>query len=685
MKINQLIRVVVIGLLCPWSLRADVKLPAFFSDHMVLQKTARVPVWGKADPGENITVTLSGQSARATADAEGKWKAFLNLKDSAPGPWEMTVAGKNKLTLADVLVGEVWLASGQSNMGFQLHEAMGGAEEIAGSGNPQLRLFRVKITSDFTPLDDVQGAWTSASPDSSGNYSAVAYYFGKKLQKELQVPVGILQVTWGNTPSESWTSPESLDSLPDYKDARLRHTEEVKGLPGRIKAFAEAMKTWLSANKREDKPVVDASIYAGEKVSATGWTTVKLPGVVSATGLPKSGAVWLRKEVNLLPADRLKPLEITLPVDGFDSLYWNGKFRTQTTSDNYPGRGKSRRFGPYNIDIADLKPGRNVIAIRLYEPVSSAVFFGNPTAGAIALAGDWQARAEYALPDLDAVQLASAPKLPEAGVQANHVPGTIYNGMIHPIQGYAIRGAIWYQGENNAGRAWQYRTGFPLLINDWRRHWAQGDFPFYFCQLANFKEKKALPAESEWAELREAQCRTLTLPNTAQAVIIDVGESADIHPRDKKTVGERLAPIALAREYGARIPSSGPLYQSRRIADGKIILSFQHAEGGLVARPVPDTYVVRSLVNETAPLQRNSPKSQLEGFAICGADRHWIWADAKITGDNVVVWSEQVPKPVAVRYAWADNPTCNLWNGAGFPASPFRTDDFPLTTLNKKY
>ena len=257
--------------------------------------------------------------------------------------------------------------------------------------------------------------------------------------------------------------------------------------------------------------------------------------------------------------------------------------------------------------------------------------------------------------------------------------------MINPLVPYAISGAIWYQGESNAGRAWQHRTAFPLLITDWRSHWKQGDFPFYFCQLANYLPKKDLPGDSAWAELRDAQSQTLSLPETGQAVLIDIGEEKDIHPRNKKDVGERLALIALANDYGKEIPFSGPVFKSARIAGGKILLTFTSTAGRLVAKTLPATSDLRTVAHETAPLVRNSPGSELEGFALCGEDRKWVWADAKIDGDSVVVWSDQVPAPIAVRYAWSDNPTANLYNAAGLPASPFRTDDFPATTRDAKY
>lgn len=265
------------------------------------------------------------------------------------------------------------------------------------------------------------------------------------------------------------------------------------------------------------------------------------------------------------------------------------------------------------------------------------------------------------------------------------MPAHLFNGMIHPLIPCAMRGVIWYQGESNTSSAHQYRTTFPLMIKDWRSRWTEGDFPFYFCQLPNFKEKKVQPGESAWAELRDAQTSALDLPNTGQAILIDIGEEGDLHPPNKKDAGERLARIALARTYGQNVAWSGPVFDSMTAKDGKVHIRFQHAAGGLVARPLPETYPLKTSSSKMIPLVRNSPQSELEGFAVCGEDRQWKWADAKIEGDSVSVWSPQVPTPVAVRYAWADNPTCNLYNGNGLPAAPFRTDDFPGLTHGNKY
>jgi sialate O-acetylesterase len=672
---------------CAW---ADVKLPAIISDHMVLEKAAKVSIWGSGDPGEEVTVSLNGIAATAKADAAGKWMLALNLKDSAPGPFEMTVAGKNKLTLSDVVIGEVWVASGQSNMQFMVREAIGAEGEMARPANPLLRQFAVKMKATSELMDDVQGKWVSASPETVGNFTAVGYFFAKMLQKELSVPVGLIHTSVGGTPCESWTSAEALATVPDLKASSELLWAAVKAAPEKKKAFIESMEAWTKENRREDKPCADAAAYTGPEVSSDGWVAVKLPGAVTAPGLPQAGAVWLRKEIDL-PADPAKRVPLSLPINGFDSVYWNGRLLKQTTFRDFEGLGFVRRRGPFNVEPEDIKVGKNILAIRLYEPISPAVFpadTGGPRAGnggSSSLAGEWLAKTEYKFPAIPAEKLAAAPQPPVIPPSPIHAASFLFNGMVHPIIPYAIRGVIWYQGEANTSRAYQYRTAFPLLISDWRQQWKQGDFPFYFCQLPIFRPKASMPGESGWAELREAQSMALKLPNTGQAVTIDVGETGNLHPRNKKDVGERLALIALAQDYGKAIPFSGPVYDSIKVESGKAILSFLHTDGGLTAKPLPETDVVSSLTNETATLVRNSPNSQLEGFAICGEDRKWVWSDAKIDGNNVIVWSDKVPSPMAVRYAWADNPTCNLTNGSGLPASPFRTDDFPPVTLKGRY
>ncbi|MFZ4779635.1 MAG: sialate O-acetylesterase [Terrimicrobiaceae bacterium] len=652
---------------------------------MVLKKSAKVPIWGRAEPGEKVTVVLDGRSASATTGADGKWTAIFDLSDSAQGPFELTVEGKNKLTIADVVVGEVWVASGQSNMEWILVGTTGAAEEIAASENPLLRQFLVAKKPSAEPLGDVEGKWFVASPATSGGFTAVGYYFAKRLQRDLQVPVGLIHTSWGGTPSESWTSTGAVDTVPDLQAKREILWAEQRNYPATKKTFVDAMDAWIKETGREDKPVGDVSAFAGLDVPTEGWIPITLPGTVRAPGLPDAGVVWVRKDIELSPERAKVNNNLRIPLDGFDSVYWNGELIKQTTYQEFPGNGFARSYGPFDIPFAKQNVGKNVLAIRLYQPVGPAKFTGPLVVGPNNVSGEWLAKAESAFPAIAPDKTATAPVPPPLPLLPQNVASYLFNGMVAPLVPYAISGVIWYQGESNAGRAWQYRTAFPLLIADWRKQWAQGDFPFYFCQLAGYQAKKTEPGESAWAELREAQSATLAVPNTGQAVLIDVGESIDIHPRNKKDPGERLAAIALAKDYGKAIPFSGPVYDSVQFENGKAVLRFKHTDGGLVARPLPETFDVETKTQTTAPLVRNSPGSELEGFAICGDDKKWVWADAKIEKDRVLVWSGKVPTPIAVRYAWADNPTCNLYNGAGFPASPFCTDDFPPITMKVKY
>jgi sialate O-acetylesterase len=671
----------IMALLTSSLANADIQLPAILSDHMVLAKRENVTIWGKADPGEKIAVTLNTQTASTSAAPDGRWRVGLNLKTSPAGPFEMTVEGKSKIIISDVLVGEVWVASGQSNMTWNLQNTTGAKAAMAESANPMIRQFKVKVSAVNEAEEEVKGSWVLASPESTPTISAIGYYFARQLQKELQAPIGIINSSVGGTHIEAWTSPSALNTIPDLKAARDRQLVIVGEHPGQHKNYVEGMGAWIKAHAREDRPVADSAEFAGMDVSTEGWVPVRLPGRIELPGFG-GGALWIRKDVEIkVPS----AFTVRMPINGFDSVYWNGRLLAQTTYETFPGTGNIREAGPYHLPEKDVKAGRNVLAVRIYQPASPATVFAEPKAGALSLSGKWLAKLEFSLPALDEKILASEPAPPASPPRPPNVASSLFLGMIDPLLPFAISGVIWYQGEANVMRAVQYQSSFPLLISDWREQWQQGDFPFYFCQLANYLGKGKGPGESTWAELREAQSKTLRVPNTGQAVTIDIGESADIHPRNKKDVGERLALIALARHYGREIPYSGPVFDTLSIDGGKAILTFQHAEGGLAANPLPATYNVNTLREETAPLIRNSPNSQLEGFAICGEDKVWVWADAAIEGDRVVVWSDTVSKPVAVRYAWSDNPTCNLFNAAGLPASPFRTDDFPLTTLDGKF
>jgi sialate O-acetylesterase len=676
---------VLFVLVHPWLLHADVRLPAIVSDHMVLMKALSVPVWGKADPGEQVTVSLNGTRLSTTAGPDGKWMARLNLSESSAGPFQMTVKGKNEIAISDVVVGAVWLASGQSNMEFPLSGSLGAKAEIAQSENHFLRQFRVAKVVRPQPADDCKGTWVVASPATAGEFTAVGYYFGKHLSQILNQPVGIINASCGGTFSEAWTSLDAMNRVESFKLAEEARQKTRVDYPGRKKAFVTEFAAWLKANRRQDKPCPDPDSFAAEKVVTADWVPLKLPGKISAPGLATNGAIWIRKQIEL-PAGAISPgqdFKVNLGhLEGFEEVYWNGKKVWETPYEKYPGVGYSSYFP---LPKGGIKVGRNTIAVRIYSPGRPSGLSFDPTqfkAGPVTLAGDWLAKAEFTLPPLPASVLATIPQPP---ARPPEMPaGGLFNGMIHPLIPTALSGVIWYQGESNAGRAYEYRIAFPMLIQDWRDQW-QPDLPFYFCQLPSYRPKTPTPGESEWAELRESQSQALKLPNTEQAILIDLGESDDIHPRNKLDVGQRLARIALAKQYGNPLVFHGPTYESMSIERANVRIKFANVDRGLVARPLPATYDVSTKLGQTAPLNRNTPTSDLQGFSICGEDHHWVWADARIDGDTVVVWSSQIAHPIAVRYAWADNPTCNLTNGAGIPASPFRTDDFPALTAKKHF
>ncbi len=495
--------------------QADVKLPAIIGDNMVLQRAIDVPIWGWADPGEKVTVTLGKQSKSATACDEGKWMLRLDSMKEG-GPTKMTVAGKNSITVENILIGEVWVCSGQSNMGMSVRSSNDAEKEIAAADYPEIRLFSVPLLGTQEPQYDCKGSWVVCSPETIPNFTAVGWFFGREVYKKIKMPVGLINTSWGGSSCEAWVRRDLLEADSAYASL----------LEGFDKRCAE---------------------YDPEAAKAS---------------FEKRRAIW-------------KAAAVKAKVEG--------------------------------------KP---------------------------------------------APRAPRAPRDPRTG---QHRPANLYNGMILPILPYAIRGAIWYQGESNAGRAYEYRNLFPKMINNWRKDWDQGDFPFYFVQLANFMPVKPEPTDSAWAELREAQTMTLSYPNTGQAVIIDIGDAKDIHPKNKQDVGKRLALWALSKDYGREIVYAGPTYKSMKKAGGEIVLSFDRVGGGLVAKG----------------------DGPLKGFAVAGEDKKFVWADAKIDGDKVVVSCADVADPVAVRYAWADNPVCNLYNKEDLPACPFRTDEWPGLTAPK--
>jgi sialate O-acetylesterase len=663
---------------------ADVTVPAFFSDHAVLQKSAKVPIWGKAAPSEAVTVTLDKATTTATTGDDGKWKAALDLHAEGPGPYNLVIQGKNQLNISDVLVGEVWLCGGQSNMDFPLAGFPIAKTEVPQSTNPLLRQFKVNKNPSPIPLDDVQGKWVLCDTTTAGQFSAVGYFFGKKIQNELGVPVGLMNDCLGGTVIETWMSEDALSADPDLKAGADKAQAERKAFDD----YGTQYEAWQKQYSREDKPQGDPMTFAGPDVNTSDWKTVTLPGTFAAAGLPDTGgATWVRKTITAPSADVApgKGIDLYLAdVRDSDEVYFNGKkiaASNETATDH--------RYGIRNTAV---QQGDNVLAVRIFNPGPGAGI--QPDKGRYAgrfqgnhymLNGDWLAKPEYTLPALDATALAALPQRPPVPYDSQNVAGYLFNGMINPVIPYAIQGVIWYQGEGNYNHGYQYRTEFPLLIKDWRAKWGQGDFPFYFCQIANNQQHPKTPGDDVAAELREAQTMTLSVPNTGEAILIDIGEEGNIHPADKFDVGDRLARIALANAYGKKVVYSGPTYDTMSIEGDKVRLHFKNTDGGLVAKPIPATYQPLSTDPKTEPLVRYAPDGDLEGFAICGDDHKLKWATAKLDGDSVLVWNAEVPKPVAVRYDWAYNPIGNLYNGASLPAGPFRTDDFPPVSLKGRY
>jgi sialate O-acetylesterase len=644
--------------------RADVRTPALIGENMVLQQGRKVRLWGTATPGERVSVRLAGHSARTTADERGRWQVFVGpLK--AGGPHVLTISGRNTLTYGNVLVGEVWVCSGQSNMEWPLSRAEAGAQDAAAAGDRSLRFFTVAHKTSAEPLEDVEGRWVVATPEEALRFSAVAFYFGRELRGRLRVPIGLVLSAWGGTPAEAWTSREALTSDPTLRPILDRYEAELRDLPRLRREYERKLAEWSKpyVPQRDEGNKGEALGYADPTHDASGWERMSLPQLWEGAGLRVDGVVWFRREVNLPPSLAGRELTLSLgAIDDHDTTYFNG-VRVGATGAETPNPHAAPRR--YKVPGQLVRAGRNVIAVRVFDALGGGGFSG-PTgtmrlsaegdAPLVALEGAWAYKPERIVPARE-IDYSNHPG-PPPGPESQYNPSVLYNAMLAPLTPFVVRGAIWYQGESNAGRAYQYRTLFPAMIRDWRARWGTGDFPFYFVQLANWRARKAEPAESDWAELREAQLLTMrSVPRTGMAVAVDIGAADDIHPRNKRDVGLRLARWALADTYNRSVVASGPLYVSHAIERDKIRVRFEHARGLKTS-------------NGRAPV----------GFAIAGPDRKFVWAEARIEGDEVVVWNRQVVRPVAVRYAWADNPEVNLYNEAGLPASPFRTDDWPGLT-----
>ncbi len=623
---------------------AQLRLPALIRDSMVLQRAVKLPVWGWAAPLENITVQFKNKSYKTITGTNGKWKLWLPAQQ-AGGPYTLQVTGSSsRIALKDILIGDVWVCAGQSNMVHTLRlHAITYAADIAQANYPAIRQYYVPTLADTrTPREDLPaGHWTAATAKEVPYFSAVAFFFARTIYEQYKIPIGIINASVGGTPIEAWTSEAGLQSFPDiiHTIQKNKDTAYINGMNRQLVAFEAARPT------ATDHGLGLPLAWYDTAYQPRGWQPIQIPGYWEDQGIKDlDGIVWYRREIELPPSITGIPATVFLGriVDA-DFLYVNGEL-AGSTGYQYPQRRYALRAGL-------LKPGKNIFVIRVVNNSGKGGFVPDKpyyiAAGGkqIDLKGDWQYKVGAVFEPVR-----NAP----AGINVQNQPTALFNAMIAPLLNHPVKGVLWYQGESNTEHADVYAKLLPALIADWRQQWQQDSLPFLFVQLPNFMEANYLPAESHWAELREAQRKALSVPHTAMAVTIDLGEWNDIHPDKKKEVGIRLALAAEKAVYGnTTIVSSGPLYLADSIAGNKIIVRFSETGSGLVSQD----------------------GEALSQFAIAGRDKKFVWAHAKIEGNTVIVWNDQLPDPLYVRYAWADNPSgTNLYNKEGLPASPFQTD-----------
>ncbi len=631
---------------------ATVVNPArIFTDNMVLQKGIPLPIFGKATPGGEVTVEFLDKKKTTIAKEDSTWNLVLDPITVYGGPYHFKIIGKDTIDIKNVLVGEVWLASGQSNM--EMPMSLWGndrySQEIKNANYKNIRLLTVKRGVSKVPEDNIPtDGWKVCTPENISDFSAVAYFFARKLHKDLNVPIGVINSNYGGTPLEGWMPAGCFDKYPNIEDVVKSLTRKYKTSDTTAEAVLIRADNW---KKKVDtlyfKDVPDIT-FEDANFDDSGWPQMQLPSLWEEQGLKGvDGIVWFRKTFTLAEKPDSGYVLHLGKVDDQEVTYINGVCVGSTYFFDKPR--------VYQVPSNVLKPGKNVIAVQVMDNGGGGGIWGEKKDLCLVAANgkrtDLSGKWKYKLLD----SLTFAPNPPDQPFSSS-VPTSLYNYMINPLIPYGIKGVIWYQGEFNVGRANEYASLFPIMIKSWREKWGEGDFPFLFVQLANFLERKPIPTESDWAELREAQTKALSLPNTGMAVTIDVGEGDNIHYSDKQDVGYRLALNALHLTYGKNVPYTGPGFKSMDIKDGKIIITFSNVYDGLKVKG-----------------------DELKGFAIAGKDGKYKWAEAKITGkDKVIVWNNSVTHPVSVRYAWADNPECNLYNEAALPALPFRTDQMLL-------
>ena len=642
--------------------KSGIKLPHFFGDNMVLQREKPIQFWGTANPKTTFTVEFSNEKKKVKTDANGNWKIGFPAKE-AGGPYELKIISDSSFSFKNILIGDVWLCSGQSNMEWPVYKAFNAPFELRKANNNEIRSFTVPKELSSVPRNNTSEAfWQISTPENTASFSAVAYFFAREIHKSRQIPIGIIHTSWGGTFIEPWIGLKSIEQHPDFSEMAEKFHREMqeKSIEIRRTEYAVATRTWMDGIEKADAGF--AENWYSPAYKPENWKTLVAPGYWEEQGLPDfDGIVWLRKEVIVPASMKGKSLMINLEtLQDLDVTYFNGTEVGRTTWQ--PGR----RI--YTIPGELVKEGKNLIAIRI-ENLSGFGGFTSKNAIdlrlqeliesdqplIIPLSGNWLFKST--------LKKGGYPDKPSEPADRKK-PSAIYNAMIAPFADLGLKGFLWYQGEANAAEAAKYQKLLPLLINDWRKQFNQGDLPFIISQLSGLGALNPNPEESHWAEMREAQQSALAIPQTGIAVTMDVGNPYDVHPVYKQQVGERMAAEAKRLCYGEHNLQTSPLYQSMQIQGKNIRIQFKYAANGLSAR-----------------------NGALKGFAIAGSDGKFVWANARIEGNEVVVWKDQISEPKSVRYAWAWSPVestgANLYNREGFPAAPFRTDS-PLTKLSSK-
>src|SRR5579859_221991 len=614
-----------------------------FGDNMVLQRGKINTLWGWSEPGDKIRVQIADNATSGTAGADHRWQ--VKIQPPAPGgPYTIRITGRQTVELHNVLVGDVWLCGGQSNMQVPLRFARNGADDVKAANYPEIRFFTVAGHPAYRHTEVVGGTWKVVSPATANWMSAVGYYFARRIQQDIHVPIGLVVDAVGGTPAEAWASVAALRPLKDF-DVPLAELERLtaEGAP----EYGNYVMHWY-----EQYDIGLKGNWAAADLDDSAWKQVQIPGGFAELGVPDTPAVaWFRRDIMLpdpLPSGRA--VLFLGSIERMDTVYINGTFVGGSAWVENP------RVYPMREGI--LKPGRNIIAIRVLKTKPEGGFLGKPEElhlvlgdhTSVPLAGQWKG--------MVSVDARSPHPLPISYENWPVIPSVLYQGMLAPIAPLAITGAIWYQGEQNSERGYQYRKILPVMIADWRSLFGQGDFPFYIVSLPAFGQRSPTPTDDGWADVRESMAITAaTVPKSCLAVTIDTGDANNIHAKDKEPVGNRLAFCALAKYYGKDVAHSGPTLASVKRHRHSIELRFAHTDGGLVAKG-----------------------GKLEEFSIAGADHKWYWAEARIKGDSVIVYSPSLLHPMEARYAWQSNPAATLFNGAGLPAGPFRTDHWPLIT-----